>query len=168
MNFLDMPRQWWFRCKTWCLYFPKLVLILLHYNTGLTKNHSNEFIPILGCHQCMFLVKYSWFIILCNFQVIWWWFGWLFICFCRLYSIIGYYKILSILHCAIQEVLVSLCLLVPYSSFVPPPPLVIISLFSMSMNLFLFCIWTYLHNFLDFTYKWYSIFLSLFDLLHWA
>ena len=71
-----------------------------------------------------------------------------YIFFFRLLSIIGYYKILNIVPCAIQQALVvylfyiQQCVsanpkLLIYPS--PPFPLVTISLFSMSVNLFLFC-----------------------------
>ena len=47
----------------------------------------------------------------------------------------------------------------------PLSPLVTISLFSMSVNLFLFCKKVHLYHFLDSTGMWYNLLLA-FDLLH--
>ena len=57
-----------------------------------------------------------------------------------------------------------ICLLIPYSQFIPSPhlsPLVTRSLFSMSVSLFLIFKQIHLCYFLDFTYKWYHIFVFL-------
>ena len=73
----------------------------------------------------------------------------IYIFFSRFFSLIGYYKILGIVPCAIQQVLVvhlfyiQQCVYVnPKFPIYPSPPfspLVTISLFSMSVSLFLFC-----------------------------
>ena len=85
----------------------------------------------------------------------------------RFFFIIGYHKILNIVPCAISKSLVfihsldsGVYLLIPYSSFILPPPLsplVTISLFSVSVNLFLFANKLICIIFLDSTYKQYHI-----------
>jgi len=87
--------------------------------------------------------------------------------FCRLYSFIGYYKIMGIIPCTIHHILaayLSFCRVCIYSSHtfnlaLPLPffPLVTISLFSISVSRFLFFTHIYLYYFLDSTYKSYLI-----------
>ena len=68
--------------------------------------------------------------------------------FFRFFSLICYYKILSIIPCAIQYFLLiiyfiysSVYMLIPNFYFIPPPLSLLVtrSLFSMSVGLFLFC-----------------------------
>ena len=69
---------------------------------NLTKNRKT----FLFSTHFSFLLKYSYFTVLCQFQV----YSkviHLYICVFRLFSIIGYCKILSIVPCATQQVLVA-------------------------------------------------------------
>ena len=71
--------------------------------------------------------------------------------FFRFFSVIGYYKMLNIVPCVIWSVLVIILIYIAYVSVKPTPnlsiypssplisPLVTISLFSVSVSLFLLC-----------------------------
>ena len=82
--------------------------------------------------------------------------------FFRLFSLIGSYKVLNIVLCAMQQVLVGYLFRVQLYVYVnikllfylPPFPLVTISLFSMPVGLFLF-VYKFICIFLD--YKQYHM-----------
>ena len=70
---------------------------------------------------------------------------------------------MHIVSCALVDISFihsSLYSLIPYSYFISPlplSPLATVSLFSVSMNLFLFCVYIHLYCFLDSIRKWYHI-----------
>ena len=70
-------------------------------------------------------------------------YAYIYIFFFRVFSILGYCKILNIVLCAMQCILVVYLFI--YSSVgllisnLPPSPLAIVSLCPMSVSLFLFC-----------------------------
>ena len=84
-------------------------------------DHLHHLSDILGIHRtwqiewanmviCLSLLKYSWFTIFCEFQVYWFsisdsgkWFSFIYKFFFRFFSIIGYYKILDTVPCAIWQ-----------------------------------------------------------------